>query len=187
MRPLILALCLVPLVGLRASTQDLPERRSIVFACGFVVAPPKAPREWRERADAVVRVRIESNVAFEEVRPSWTTNIVTAHDALILDVVKAHPRVVGAGALQQVLQMGGRFRRADAWESQTWNGFPVMPVGSEWILFLQWDSRLDGFTLFYREHGAVQIVGNTLRTHMNLHRDWEGKSVDDFLAALRAR
>jgi hypothetical protein len=43
-----------------------------------------------------------------------------------------------------------------------------MPVGSEWLLFAEWNPRLNGFTLFYREHGAIEIKGAQVVTSEHL-------------------
>ena len=171
-------------MGQALAPQDVPEHESTVFACGFTVDWPTNLRGWRQGADLVVRVRIESQVAFENSKTEWSSDIVTAHEALVLDLVKGHPRAVAAGAVQQILQMGGRIRRPDGFYRQTWNGVPPAAVGSEWVMFLQWDSRLDGFTLFYRELGAVQIVDGKI-ANTGPHQQWNGRPVEAFIKALR--
>lgn len=171
--------------GVAPSQESVPERESVVFACGFVVDPPKSLPEWRQRAELVVRAKIVSQEAFEDVRSEWTTDIITAHEALVLDVIKSHPRAVAVGAVQQVLQHGGRIRRPDAWESLTVNGFRPLPVGSEWVMFLEWHARHQGFLPFYREHGAVQVIAGRIATpEGSLHGDWNGRQIEAFLDAL---
>jgi hypothetical protein len=112
------------------------------------------------------------------------TGIVTAHLATVLDVVKAHPRAVSAGAVQEVLQFGGRIRRPDAFETHTVNSFSPLPLGSEWVLFLLWDERLNGFTLLYHQDGAVQIVDGKVAAATGFHRSWDSRPVEEFLQAL---
>ena len=184
MRHLAAIVSLPLMLELTPAQQRLPEVESVVLACGFVVPPPETLAQWRERADLVIRVRIESQFAFEHVRSELTTDIVTLHEAEVLDVIKGHPRAVAAGAVQQFLQMGGRIARPDHVETQTWNGFPIMPVGTEWVLFLEWNTALSGFTLFYREHGAVQVVDGTVITRQGLLHEWNGRPLVEFLTAL---
>jgi hypothetical protein len=169
-----------------AAEQPLPERQSFTWSCGWVVAPPETLAGWRDRADLVVHARIDSQSAFEHVRSETITDIVTAHEAAVLELFKAHPRSVGsAGAVQQVLQMGGRLRRRDAFETEIWNAFPPMSVGSEWVLFLKWDTPLNGFTLFFQEAGAVAIVDGKIARHRgSVHKEWHGRPVEHFLQAL---
>ena len=166
--------------------QPLPERQSFAWACGWVVAPPETLAGWRDRADLVVHARIDSQSAFEHVRSETVTDIVTMHEAAVLELLKANPRGVGSiGAVQQVLQMGGRIRRKDAYETEIWNAFPPMPVGSEWVLFLKWDAVLHGFALFYREAGAVPIVDGRIAKHDgSLLAEWHGRPAEQFLQAV---
>ena len=61
-----LALAFVPLLmGMTPAQENLPVRQVVGNMCGFVVDPPKTLREWRDRADLVIHVRIDSQVAFE--------------------------------------------------------------------------------------------------------------------------
>lgn len=183
-----LALACVPLLlGLAPAQQALPVRHVIGNACGFVVAPPKTLKEWRERADLVVHVRILSQVSFEHETHGDFPNLMTAHEADVLTVIKADPRAVVEGAVQQVIQRGGRTMRPDHILLETWNSFDIMPIGSEWLLFLEWSAALDGFTLFYREHGAVEVNAGKVAAPAidSYHREWNGRPAEEFLRAIR--
>ena len=185
-RSLALA-CLPLLLGLAPAQEALPVRHVIGNACGFVVDPPKTLREWRERADLVIHVRIVSQVSFEHETYRDFPDLMTAHEAEVLTLVKGHPRAVVEGGVQQVIQRGGRTIRPDHILFETWNGFDIMPIGSEWLLFLEWNQDLDGFTLFYREHGAVEFKGGHVATPAidSYHREWNGRPAEEFLRAIR--
>ena len=91
------------------------------------------------------------------------------------------------GADQQIIQRGGRSIRPDHILLETWNGFDIMPIGSEWLLFLEWSAALDGFILFYREHGAVEFNAGRVATPTidSYHSEWKGRPADEFLRAIR--
>lgn len=182
MRRLFALVCLPLLLGF-APTQEPPERNTSVWACGFAFKPPENLREWRDRADLVIRVRIDSQTAFEYQRGAGPEHVVTAHEATVLEQFKGDPRAVAAGASQQVLQFGGTLRRPDAILKQTWNGFPPMPVGTEWVLFLEWSTHLNGFMPLLIDHGAVQLVDGKVAT--KLRPEWNGKPTEEFLRAMR--
>ena len=105
----------------------------------------------------------------------------------MLTLIKGHPRSVVEGAVQQVIQRGGRSIRPDHILLETWNGFDIMPIGSEWLLFLEWSAALDGFTLFYREHGAVEFKAGRVATPVidSFHREWNGRRAEELLRAMR--
>ncbi len=185
MRHLIALTCLPFLLGYAPSQDDLPVRQTMVFACGFVVEPPKTPAEWARRADVVMHVRIDSQVGFETSPYGSRIDVMTAHEATVLALVKGHPRAVAEGASQSILQSGGRVRRADHYLLETVNGFDVMPVGSEWVVFLKWDARLNAFTLFYREYGAVRVQdGRIASKKARDHQAWDGRPAGEFLSAV---
>ena len=180
----LLALAFLPLVmGTAPAQQPVPEHHTSVFACGWMVPPPTTLREWRKRADLVILGRIDSQTSFEDAATTFAS-IMTAHEVAVLDVLKGHPRSVAAGAVQQVFQNGGRVRRPEGFFTETWNGFPPMTIGSEWVLFLEWDARLNGFTLLYRQHGAVQILKGSVAAPGTLHSSWTGRPADEFLQAI---
>ena len=60
-----------------------------------------------------------------------------------------------------------------------------MPVGTEWVLFLEWSAHLDGFVPMLIEQGAVQIIDGRVATKATLHSAWNGRPVENFLSALR--
>ena len=184
MRGVLVLPCLALLGIAPVQQEQLPERHSFGFACGFPTNPPETLRQWRQRADMVLRVRIERHTAFEHNRSSGDYDVVTALDATVLDVVKGHVRGVAEGASQQIFQMGGRLRRPDHTEVVTWNGFDILPIGSEWVLFLEWNPRMDGFTFFYRELGAVEIKDGKVVADGH-HAKWNGREVEEFLQAAR--
>lgn len=182
-RSLVLAF-LPLLMGLAPAQQPLPVRYAFGNMCGFTVAPPKTLAEWRDRADLVIHVRVESQSFFEDHAHPHFTDLWTAHEVAVLTLIKGHPRAVAEGAVQQILQRGGRIERTDHILVETWNGFDMMPIGSEWLLFLEWNPRLNGFTLFYREHGAIQIKDGQVATADTYHRVWNGRPAEELMEAL---
>jgi hypothetical protein len=165
---------------------SLPERLSITIACGWAVPPPGTLAEWVQRANLVVRVRIDSHHPFDHEQAGGDPTLMMAVEATVLDVVKAHRRGVAEGASQQILQFGGRIRRLDHIEVSMVNGMAILPQGSEWLLFLEWNARLDGFTFFYGELGAVQVEHGKIANWRGASA-WEGRPIGQLVAALRAR
>ena len=184
----LVALTLTPLLlGLAPVQEPPPLRYAHGSSCGFVVDPPRTLDEWRERASLVVHVRVESQFSFEDHSHPHFTELATAHNATVLSVIKGHPMAVGEGAVQQILQRGGSRREADHILVEIWNGFDIMPIGSEWLLFLEWNPRLNGFTLFYREYGAIQFEDGFVATETvdRYHGTWKGRPAADLIAAVR--
>jgi hypothetical protein len=66
------------------------------------------------------------------------------------------------------------------------NGFDVLPVGSEWILLLQWDALRNRFNPLADQHGVVAIDGNVVRPLGILRNQWDARPLEEFEAALRA-
>ena len=59
-----------------------------MWACGFAFKPPESLREWSDRADLGIHVRIASQTAFEYQRGSGPEHVVTAHEATVLELFK---------------------------------------------------------------------------------------------------
>ena len=171
--------------------ETVPIRYAHHFMCGFVISPPTSLAEWRQRADVVMHVRIETQSGFERTvwpplgaAPSFP-ELFTAHEATVLTLIKGDQRATVEGGLQQILQHGGQQRKADHILIEVMNGFEMMPIGSEWVLFLAWDGALDGFTLFYRENGAVEIRDGKVSASGKYHRSLNGRPVEELIDALR--
>lgn len=183
MRPA--ALLLVPaLLGTVSAQQPPREEHSIVTACGIL--PPRSIAEWKKRADAVMRVRIDSQESFEHDQSSLRPDIVTAHEVTVLEVFKGDSRAGVEGASQRLLQWGGRLHKGDVSRSQTWNNLPPFPIGSEWILFLHWHPGLQGFMPMMLEYGAIEIAGDRIVRAAGVPGDWKGRSREALAAAIRS-
>jgi hypothetical protein len=111
---------------------------SLTWTCGS--SPPWTLRGWWKDADAIVRVRVDSQYPYDHFTDSSPESIVqTELMVAVLEVFKSHPRAVGAGAAMPILHPGGTLTRADGAETHETNGFPPPANGTEWFLFLRWD------------------------------------------------
>jgi hypothetical protein len=163
-------------------------QRHVGIACGL--APPLSIAEWRERADAIVQVRIDSQIAYDHlIQESDISYVMTAHEATVLDVFKADRRAGAAGSSMTVRQYGGIIRRPDGLHAHHWNRFDIMPPQTEWVLFLSWNDGYGGFEVAHFEHGAFQILGETIVTAGSapFAESWNGQSASAFLASLTER
>ena len=89
-----------------------------------------------------MRVRIDSLVSFDTPGLESYTHISTAYEANVVEVLKAHPRLVGAGASQPLSGPGGSIQRADGSTDTTVGNLMVrLPIGTEWVLFLCWSGQ----------------------------------------------
>jgi hypothetical protein len=157
----------------------------ISLACGNV--PPATVEEWRNTTDAIVHVRIDAQVTYDhEIAALHTSEVMTAHEVTVLDVFKEDRRAGVAGSSMTILQEGGDILRADGIHRFRTNKLGILPVGSEWVLFLYWNSYLNGFGIVRYEDGAFQIVGDQIKTlgEGDFAEQWRGQPASAFLAAL---
>ena len=157
----------------------------ISLACGNV--PPASVAEWRNTADAIVHVRIDAQVTYDHEIPTLgSSQVMTAHEVTVLDVFKGDPRAGVAGSSMTILQDGGDILRADGIHRYRTNKLGILPVGSEWVLFLYWNSSLSGFGIVRYEDGAFQIAGDRIKTlgEGDFAEQWRGQLTSAFLAAL---
>jgi hypothetical protein len=167
---------------LNAAAQERPVLNSFSWSCGM--GPPATVAEWWQRADLIVRVRIDSQFAYADQQT--LDPVVTAHEATVSEVIKAHPRAVGVGASQTILQFGGTLDNGREIIVHSANGFQILPVGSEWLLFLRWDQYVEGFTPVTFAHGAFQIIDGKLVTPNAtvFEKTWHARSANALIRAL---
>jgi hypothetical protein len=91
-------------------------------------------------SDAVVRVRIDSKSSF--ATPGFESNsythITTVYEANVIEVLKAHPRSLGAGASQTIYYRGSIQRPDGSTDTLVVTPSPRLAIGTEWVLFLRW-------------------------------------------------
>jgi len=98
-----------------------PPRDIRGVACG--IAAPISAAEFWSKADAVVRVRIESYVPYHDYGGTYRPDILSAVEATVLDVFQRHARGVSPGATMTITHPGGTMMRVDGLETQTVNAF----------------------------------------------------------------
>ena len=121
-------------------------------------------------------------------RKSTATFVSTAYEANVIEVLKAHPRLLGAGASQPLSGPGGSIQRADGSTDTTVGNLMVrLPIGTEWVLFLSWSDHVNGFHVDNGRVGAFQIVGERMRPAGDdaWASYWHGRSVESFMDAMR--
>ena len=137
------------------------QRVGWMWVCGG--GPPTSLTEWFREADAIVRVRIDSQNAYDDpYSGSEQPTILTDLEVTVLDVFKLHPRGVGAGATMTITHLGGTIMRADGPDILIANDFPPPPVGTEWFLFLAWNDKGQQFRIDYLDEGAFQVVDGSV-------------------------
>jgi hypothetical protein len=136
----------------------LAGRQSFTFTWACWSAPPWTLRTWWKVADAIVRVRVDSQFAYDEVDEVTTDpSILTDLEVTMLEVFKPHPFAVPAGATMTITHPGGTLLRPDGSETHETNAFPPPANGTEWFFFLQWDEDDQRFWVSYLEDGAFQV------------------------------
>jgi hypothetical protein len=184
----IILLLIVMLVGKDVSAQRRAGTTSL--SVGIPSDQPRNLLDWHREADAILRIKITGQTAFEshefDLSPEkyW---IFTHHDVDVIDVFRGEPCItVGSG--RSIIQIGGTIQRQDGPETQVWNGWSPLPVGTEWIVFLSWEPRRPGFMIMDGDRGTLQIKdGRIVAGNMQwwLGRQWVGKDVAEFATALR--
>ena len=150
--------------------------RSSRKGCGLAL-----PRPLPVEADAIVRIRLAGqSVSVEEARDDYV--IQTEHEGVLVEVYKAHRRLGPLNAVQTFVQWGGNIPFGAWRDTHRINGLD--PVGSEWIVFLVWDARLNRFNVLAGPHGVVEIDGDVVRPLGILKDQWEGKTLEEFEAHL---
>ena len=158
----------------------------LTIACG--IATPTSFGAWWSVADAVVHVRLDTQATSDHPEGN-DTEVITTHEATVLDVYKRHPKVMSAGTSLPILQRGGVVARPDGLHRYHWNNFDIMPRGTEWVLFLYWNSYLDGFEVLHFENGAFEIRPDTIVTagRAEFAERWKGRPASEFLASLESQ
>lgn len=129
---------------------------TFTWVCGS--SPPWTLRSWWKEADAIVRVRVDAQFAYEEVDDAATgPSILTELEVAVSEVFKPHARGVPAGATMTITHPGGTLVRRNGSETHQTNAFPPPANGTEWFLFLQWDEDDQRFWISYLEDGALQV------------------------------
>ena len=162
----LLALASLPLLmGLAPVQKDLPVRYADTLACGPVRGRPSLAHLWAS-SDLAVHVRIDAQRPFgqEESRTVVRSSnfdapetqvyrtVYTKHEATVLKLLKEHPNGVGEGGSERFIQWGGAIRHDDHILIHRMNHFDILPVGTEWVLFLKWNPDFGAFTLGGQEH-----------------------------------
>jgi hypothetical protein len=151
-------------------------------------AEPQNLWSWNREADAIVHVRVTGQSAFEVPKPTEGYWIYTRHEMTVLEVFRGEPGI-NVGPKWSVLQFGGTIMREDGPETHIANRWSPLPVGSEWLLFLEWDRELKAFTIMYMDRGTLQIENGVIGASGGapgwLRRQWSGKKVEEFGSAVR--
>jgi hypothetical protein len=174
-----------PLIPAAPLSQSKFVQEHVSLACG--TAPPATVAKWRRLADAIVHVRVDSQVTYDHEIPTLhSSQVMTAHEVTVLDAFKGDQRAGVAGASMTILQEGGDILRADGIHRYRTNKLDILPVGSEWVLFLYWNSYLEGFGIWGYEDGAFQMMQHTVNTlgHGPFADSWRGQPASAFLEAL---
>jgi len=199
MRRFLALALLVLLMGHAPIQESLPVRYYDIWMCGKTTGPPPTPGDLRRSADLVIHVRIDAQSAFVDEQfvttyrsPHFDTpdeelerTVYTTHEATVLALVKAHPNAVVEGASERFIQRGGPMLHTEQKLIERVNGFDVLPVGSEWVLFLSWNPHLGVFSLYNQEHALPVRNGKVATEGYGWHTEFHGLPAEEFMEALR--
>jgi hypothetical protein len=146
--------------------------------------------DWRAFSDAVVRVRIDSKSSFATPGFESTsyTHITTAYEANVIEVLRAHPRSLGAGASQTIYYPGGSIQHPDgSTDTLVVTPSPRFAIGTEWVLFLSWHADAERFMVDSGILGAFQIEGERMLPAGDdpWASYWRGRPAESFMDAMR--
>ena len=173
---------------LRLQTAEAPPHRVVrMTSCPFVQV---SGTDWRAFSDAVARVRIDSKTSFETpgLENEPYTHVTTAYEANVIEVLKTHPRLLGAGASQTIYYPGGSIQHPDgSTDTLLVARSPNLAIGSEWVLFLSWHEGVEGFMVDNGVVGAFQIAGERMRPAGDdpWANYWHDRPVESFIDAMR--
>lgn len=110
--------------------------------------------DWVALSDAVARVRFEAH------RPIPSDDeTLTLHTAIVLGIVKGHPLLPLPPEPVAVMERRGFMQSEDGYWP-CWDNEQPLPVGTEAMVFMRWDTDLRAFRL-------GSIADSTLRMAMS--------------------
>ncbi len=157
-------------------------------AVGFSSDEPSSVRHWVAHADAIVRVRLTGQSAYEDrTNPFEPYVIYTRHEATVLEVFTATPKIE-KGPGWHFSQFGGTLEREGGPETHIANQWKPLPVQSEWILFMRWDPYRAFFAVMNMERGTLGIEDGRIvaKATTAFTRTWRGRPVQELERAIRA-
>jgi hypothetical protein len=166
----IISIVLASLLALPARAQDKPQ----------VWFHTPGPHEGGIASDAVVRVRITAQSPdTDSSMPVGVRQV--RHTVTVLDVYERHPEIA-AGSVRE-LRQSARLDQADGQNSSIQE---ILPVGTEWILGLWWNSRQAAYWIV-NGSSALEVKDGRLVRHSDypLIRKWDGRSVEEYEQELR--
>lgn len=80
------------------------------------------------------------------------------------------------------------FSTDGSWDQHITNGWEPLSQGTEWILFLAWDSSREMFAITHLQWGMLEIREGRIMAPADspVSRRWSGHTVEELAEALRA-
>ncbi|HXG87413.1 MAG TPA: carboxypeptidase-like regulatory domain-containing protein [Vicinamibacterales bacterium] len=155
----------------------------IVTGCN-VPSPATLPESWASAA-AVSHVRVEGQRS-ELVHGSSSGTVITRSSVRIREVFKSPVQWPAAGALAEIVQVGGELDRGDYIQITSQSSFPLLGIGREYVLFLN-NAETRGWTVAFCADGAFELAANRVAPvgPSEFSRMWRGKESTAFIDALR--
>jgi hypothetical protein len=145
---------------------------------------PRSLPGYRERADAIVRVRLDAasigKVPFDSSIEQWVL-----HDATVLEVFKSSPDIA-SGARISISEWRGDDAPRSGLLTRFFLLFDPLRERTEWIVFLQSQPWRHGYSVVHHEEGAFQIRDGliVMRSHSPWAMQWRGQRVEVLERAL---
>jgi hypothetical protein len=155
---------------------------------------PKDVMDRVAQVDAVVRCRIDKSevTVFADSNPPpgldplLATDVMTEHAVTVLEVIKRAQEVPSVRSPLVVLQQAGAATVKGRLIQNPPGVFPPFVRGEEYVLFLNWNARLDHYVVAASD--AFLISGESISTpgHKQYAAHEASASASEFLGRLRA-
>jgi hypothetical protein len=142
---------------------------------------------WRA-ADTVAWVRIDRQTVYDHWRlREHAFPIVTVHDAHVVELFKAHPRLLRSTSAISVLQEAGTVERPDLIERASASGADLLDARREYVVFLRWSDRWQQWAIDGCDLGALEVDGDKVSPagKTEISDALQGLSATELLATLR--
>ena len=154
--------------------------------CNFL-APAFAEEFW-QAADAVARIRIDSQLVYDHWKPRGDrVPIVTQHEAQVRELFKPHPKLPASAGAVTIIQEGGTIERPDVIDWFSVSHSTLLERGREYLVFLRWADWWDGWTVAHCDLGTFEIDGELVSplASAEMGRAWKGRLAEELLEILR--
>jgi hypothetical protein len=156
---------------------------------------PPLPETWDEllaKADLVATVRLRKGPSLREilVDDAGGREIVSVFQADTLELIKNHPRNTSEQSLQ-IMRLGGEVDGPQGRIAYREEGFPDWGTSTVILIFLKWDTRLEGYFPLYGPDGSYELdsLSGKVRTfgRGSIAMRQKGRAFPDMVSEVKAK